>query len=842
MSKVKLDLSKFSHVKSDKDNATLQHKDGHTLTIAIKALGPESQEQLKAMCHGGKAMMAKGGVSHQSHEEASANSAYDAGLPCKNPHCKSQGQPHPNCRCYGNMAHGGKAESFCDKPRTHFAGCEYLQTGGEAGYTDASYDNVKAHIITNPRNIPVTDARPGFKDRTTPEQDKQRDAANDAANATSRKEHPEKPDNEESYEGYEDYSKGGKVNSDAGNPKLEESKKVPPKSDNTLDYNKLRREFIEIKGRRYYAEGSDDGVVNSVSNWYHDQAKQGTFGTGPQATEQAEQTKNSIQHQRDAGQHTQYARGGRIRYAEGTQPGDTEIPDITQPDAEQSQPQEDNRDIRQLYDKPDMQPDSQEPQADTPPGGYIAPDQQPTEDQQNADTGQEVNSNEAQGAELAKTDPNAITTGEPAPEPGQPLSARQQAIYQVQFAKATQKQHAENMAFAQDIQNGHITPKTYSDLFHNKDTLGKIGMLFGMLVGGAGSGLTHQPNVVMSMMDKQIQNDLEAQKTSKVNGHNFVQLNVQNALNEAQTKLASSHANLTDAQKQEVLANAQKIGYENASIQTYTAAMHNLEEMQKKVPEGNTPDLIQKRQAIQGAMSQLYQKYGDKLIDSNAQIAGASANNEILFGSSGNSPGNSPTNSADSDEQGFQNHQSLLLRQAQSNPAAKQQYDINESKHVYGVPGQASRPVESQDRSKLQAMSVLDNKVKDVIDFANKHRGSVNPNILRQASQKAEELKNFYNGSLDGLGLTKGRLDWLDPQIRNNPTSWWQKLTGNDAALKEIRDSNGNRKNILLKSYGFPVSAPVQSEQQDKPKTTVIPGKTHELKTINGKQYYVPKK
>lgn len=49
MSKISLDLSKFKHVKSDKDTATLQHSDGHQLTIAIKKLSPEFQEQLNAL-------------------------------------------------------------------------------------------------------------------------------------------------------------------------------------------------------------------------------------------------------------------------------------------------------------------------------------------------------------------------------------------------------------------------------------------------------------------------------------------------------------------------------------------------------------------------------------------------------------------------------------------------------------------------------------------------------------------------------------------------------------------------------------------------------------------------
>lgn len=46
--------------------------------------------------------------------------------PCKNPNCKSYGEPHPNCRCYGEMAEGGEV-SFCNGP--HQSECEYYSDG-----------------------------------------------------------------------------------------------------------------------------------------------------------------------------------------------------------------------------------------------------------------------------------------------------------------------------------------------------------------------------------------------------------------------------------------------------------------------------------------------------------------------------------------------------------------------------------------------------------------------------------------------------------------------------------------------------------------------------------------
>ena len=57
--------------------------------------------------------------------------AYDHNLPCKNPNCSSYGKPHPNCRCYHGLAHGGKVEPFCLSEMPHEEGCEYYADGGE---------------------------------------------------------------------------------------------------------------------------------------------------------------------------------------------------------------------------------------------------------------------------------------------------------------------------------------------------------------------------------------------------------------------------------------------------------------------------------------------------------------------------------------------------------------------------------------------------------------------------------------------------------------------------------------------------------------------------------------
>lgn len=52
--KVFFDLKKFKHVDSDDKSTTLQHPDGHSLTIAHKALSPEFREQLETLSKAAK--------------------------------------------------------------------------------------------------------------------------------------------------------------------------------------------------------------------------------------------------------------------------------------------------------------------------------------------------------------------------------------------------------------------------------------------------------------------------------------------------------------------------------------------------------------------------------------------------------------------------------------------------------------------------------------------------------------------------------------------------------------------------------------------------------------------
>lgn len=136
--------------------------------------------------------------------------------------------------------------------------------------------------------------------------------------------------------------------------------------------------------------------------------------------------------------------------------------------------------------------------------------------------------------------------------------------------------------WSKNLTEQHITPKTYSDLFYKtnegKDTgtLHKIGTIFGLMASSLGSGLTGQPNTYLAMMDKVIQNDLDAQKTSASNAQNFIRLNQEHQLQEAQKGLTGEQAK---AVKAEALIKSDAL----AHMQANRSAFHYLTEKIKTV-------------------------------------------------------------------------------------------------------------------------------------------------------------------------------------------------------------------------------------------------------------------
>ena len=157
-----------------------------------------------------------------------------------------------------------------------------------------------------------------------------------------------------------------------------------------------------------------------------------------------------------------------------------------------------------------------------------------------------------------------------------------------------QQYAAEDQAWSRDLTNGHVQAKTYGDLFNNKSTLGKIGMMFGMMLSGAGSGLAHQPNAMLDMMNKEIDRDYNAQVQSKNNAMNFVKMNQEHQMQIAQINQMKRQGKLTDAQARSMTIDSNIKAQTNARMQMNRVALHHMVTQVQRMPEGP-----QKQQAMQ---------------------------------------------------------------------------------------------------------------------------------------------------------------------------------------------------------------------------------------------------
>jgi hypothetical protein len=438
---------------------------------------------------------------------------------------------------------------------------------------------------------------------------------------------------------------------------------------------------------------------------------------------------------------------------------------------------------------------NQAPQQTQPAQSQAAP--------QDQDQSQDNSDNTSPDQDMASPVPNIPSSGvqqqtpgapqQPPLTPDVPMSQQAPDRTPIQQAQETPQQatsrelQQEAMNWEHDLVNQHVTPETYHDLFAKKDTLGKIGSLFGLLVAGAGSGLTHQPNAVIQMMDNEINRDLDAQKASKSNAQHFLQLNYQHELQQAQARGLDASAWST---RQDALNKA----YALSRMQANLTGMHSLIKLVNQYPEGSP-----QRQQAQQALSIMY----PQMTAENSNIADRYAAAKMISGAGSAAPGS---------EQAFQNRQHALI--ASGSPQASAQANQEAARHIPGVPGMASKDLTEDDRQTIVNHQILDNKLKDLISYAQQHKGSVNPAVLQQAAQKAHEATSFYNKTVDGLGMTPGRMNWLDEQIKKNPTSIIQQLLGNNQRLQEIENSNGTRMNLRLKNMGFPVNQQTQKFQE----------------------------
>lgn len=336
---------------------------------------------------------------------------------------------------------------------------------------------------------------------------------------------------------------------------------------------------------------------------------------------------------------------------------------------------------------------------------------------------------------------------------------------------------AEDKAWQQDLANGHITPKTYESMFASKSTLGKIGTMFGLMVSGLGSGMSGQKNMLMEMMNKEINDDIEAQKASKSNALNFRQLAEQHLMNSANMK----HLGTQD-----------KLALDGLSQQLAgRAAFHKLMTQTQSMPEGPM-----KMQALQ-TLGMISQGLDAKAVNVADMLHAKQALYQGMAG--GPSNGNS--------EQEFQSEQRRLRLMGREDLAKD-----NESKYFPQLHAKSSIPLTAEDRNQLSTGIGYGKQLQRFMDWTTKNSGSLSPSKINEGKALAAELQGAYRKATDGGVYKEGEQHFISSVIDSDPTKFFSKIRVLPQ-LKALSHEHDVKMRDMLSSKGFnPNSLPATQE------------------------------
>lgn len=355
----------------------------------------------------------------------------------------------------------------------------------------------------------------------------------------------------------------------------------------------------------------------------------------------------------------------------------------------------------------------------------------------------------------------------------QQLPVAQDPFTKVRNASLTSMQQESN-DWGNDLKNGHITPKTYESLFENRGTLGKIGTIFGMLLSGAGSGLAHQSNAMLEMMNTQIKNDLDAQEKSKNNAQNFLKLSQAHEMNKA----SISNLGADTALKAKTLAN----------IRMNQAALDTLVKKTQALPVGSDA-----RKRAEQTLTMLAPEIQNENLNLMGRAAIASAKYNTLLGSSGPNTGN-PEDQFNAQQKG------RLL----SGPEGKELANYASDKHIPGFEGEASRPISPEAQNQVAAQKQYEEKAKEYVEFAKKHSKNwanldirQRQAIANQGAAMGANLQSLYRNKIKGGVYKKGEQEFIEQIIPDNPVSWQSSFKQIPKVEQTVRDNTADMNNTV---------------------------------------------
>lgn len=363
---------------------------------------------------------------------------------------------------------------------------------------------------------------------------------------------------------------------------------------------------------------------------------------------------------------------------------------------------------------------------------------------------------ERRGSQMAEKARGAMGTAQ----------AEQESAYQknnqsllTDYQKHLSEIQGKSDALQNDIQNAHVDPQRY---VHNMSTGGKISTAIGLILGGAGAGLTHGPNMAFQYLQKQIENDIDSQKDEIGKKQSLLSHNLQE-----QGNLRSAY-DLTRINSNDLLASHLR---QEAS------------KAQNPIAQGNLLQIAGKFDAQSAEMKQ-------RLAMQKAMMGGGGQDQEGQF----------------------KNRMQYLRMNGQDTMAKDM-----EAKHVPGV-GQASKEVPADVMKELIGRNDLQHQVQNLRQWAKAHEGSLDPATVSYGDALASQVQDAYRRA-NGQGVFKeSEAHFVKGIVADNPTAFLNKFRV-DPKYAALEHSNGATLNSLKRGYGLPAT-----EEQETPETKTMGG------------------
>ena len=261
-------------------------------------------------------------------------------------------------------------------------------------------------------------------------------------------------------------------------------------------------------------------------------------------------------------------------------------------------------------------------------------------------------------------------------------------------------------------------------------------------------------------------------------------------MNQAQVGQLVRQGVLTEEQAKQVniAANIKSIAL--ANMQMNRAGLHSLVQQVNALPPGSP-----QRQNLENTLAMMYQAVNNENFNIADRAAAASALAKFGNNQGGGSEGQ------------FQN-QNRMLRMSGNEPLAKDM----ESKHLPGIPGQASGPLSEADKDKFSTGLEFDQKLDRFINWTKNHSGDISPSDKHTGQAMASELQGAYRQATHGGVYKEGEQNFISSIISSTPTVFFNKVRVLPQ-LNAVSNEMKQRMNTFLKSKGFQGYPAAQKDQ-----------------------------